>query len=159
MQKHSTESMNDTFQKLNEKADILYHFVLLYSDYINQTRDYGTNQELTLTEAHMLLTIEKTPDITVTELAEIWNRTKGAISQTVTRLENKGLIIREKREGNKKTTYLKPTKEGQKINQLHKIYDIKEITETTGELLKTCDLEEIDTFYKVLEAYIDILKK
>ena len=73
-------------------------------------------------EVHLLTAIEENPGTTVTELAEIWNRTKGAICQTVTRLEKAGYVLRRKEGGDTKTVHLYPSEEGIKLSKAHKAY-------------------------------------
>ncbi|WP_260399874.1 helix-turn-helix domain-containing protein [Peribacillus simplex] len=50
-----------------------------------------------MVEVHTLTVIEENPGITVTEVALEWNRTKGPVSQIITKLEKRSLIIRKKR--------------------------------------------------------------
>ncbi len=151
-------SMNDIFQKLNDKANLLYKFVMLYSDYVAENQDYGTGELINMVEVHTLTAIEDNPGINVSELALMWNRTKGAISQTVTKLEKKGYIERRKQEGNAKTVMLFPTEKGVRLSQAHKRYDSVEVSKTMNELLRAgCTMEEIDAFFSVIVKYIGIL--
>ncbi len=88
----------------------------------------------------------------------MWNRTKGAISQTATKLEKKGYIQRRKQDGNAKTVMLFPTEKGIRLSQAHKRYDAIEVSKTVDELLRAgCTPEELDTFFKVVTKYIEIL--
>ena len=65
-----------------------------------------------MVEVHTLTIIEENPGITVTEVTLEWNHTKGAVSQTITKLENRGLIVRNKAENNaKKYIYMLLKKE------------------------------------------------
>ncbi len=155
----TTENIETTFGRLSEKADMLYFFVALYSNYIGKLRHYGVGPELTMTEAHMLNSIALTPGTTVTELAHRWERTTGAVCQVLSKLDRKGLITRKKAEGNSKTVHLYPSELGQTVNRAHMMYDIADITETTQELLKSCTMDEINTFYKVLGIYLELVRK
>ena len=65
-----------------------------------------------MVEVHTLTIMEENPGIIVTEVALEWNHTKGAVSQTITKLENRGLIVRNKAENNaKKYIYMLLKKE------------------------------------------------
>ncbi len=150
---YSDEDIQTTFQRLNKKADILYRFVLLYSDYINRPHDYGNGQVMSMTEAHILSAIDRSPGITVTELAKIWNRTKGAVSQTVSRLERRGLVKKEQKEDNRKTILLYTTEKGRQCSLAHELYDIRGLTGILENLSRHCTMEEINAFYKVAEVY------
>nr|WP_242972005.1 MarR family transcriptional regulator [Haloimpatiens massiliensis] len=99
------------------------------------------------------------PGTTVTELSKYWNRTKGAISKTVSRLVERGFVTRYQKEDNAKTILLKVTEEGLKLSQAHKLYDTIDIAKTLDDLLKKCTIEDIDSFYKVIDTYIELIKK
>lgn len=141
------------YAHLSPRADKLYKFVMVYAEYINEARDYGTGQLINMVEVHTLTMIEDQPGITISELARLWNRTKSAISQNIKKLEAKGLVYRARDESDGKVFHLYPTEEGVRLSTAHKLYDNMDIMQTQNDLLKTCTIEEIDTFYKVLDAY------
>ena len=89
--------IDETYTLLNGRHNILYQFVMRYDDYIYNTHDYGTGDALTMIESHTLSFIDDHPGTTVTELASFWSKTKGAISQIVSRLERYGLIEKKKK--------------------------------------------------------------
>lgn len=151
------EKINEMYARLSLRADILYHFVTAYSNYIHQSRDYGTGQTINMAEIHILTLIEDKPGITTNELAQIWQCTKAAVSQNVKKLEQKKLVYRVQEETNKKMFHLYTTEEGSDLSLAHKKFDVADIVETKKELLQYCTEQEIDTFYKVLEIYHKIL--
>ncbi|WP_174229157.1 hypothetical protein [Bacillus tequilensis] len=72
---------NANYHELNEKANIIYEFVMMkYNNYIKTARDYGTGGIIHMVEVHTLTVIEENLGITVTEVALKWNRTRGALS-------------------------------------------------------------------------------
>jgi DNA-binding MarR family transcriptional regulator len=151
------DSMIDaTFQLLNSRHNNIYKFVMLYSDYINTPHDYGTHT-LSMTEAHVLTYIEEHPGTTITDLAKYWEKTKGALSQTVSRLVSKGLVYRSKAIDNAKNVLLYVTEEGLKTSKAHKLYDTLAISKTLEDLSKYCTPEEIDAFYKVIAIFTTLL--
>lgn len=150
--------IDETFHTLNERHNSIYQFVMRYNDYIISTHDYGLGILLSMIEAHTLTYIEENPGITVTELASYWNKTKGALSQTVSRLSDKGLVTKEKKEGNAKNVLLYATDIGVKLSKAHKLYDTIDIAKTMGELKKECSPEEIDNFYKVISVYNKVIQ-
>ncbi|RGY96192.1 MarR family transcriptional regulator [Clostridium sp. AM58-1XD] len=152
-------TLEDLTKNLVVKADLLYKFVLLYSNYLSSSKDYGTGNMVSMVEVHTLTQIYDNPGITVTQLANYWRRTKSAVSQTVGKLESRGLITRTVSENNKKVYELYVTEEGRKLSAAHKAYDLVEISHTLEDLLKTCTYDEIDTFYKVLESYIHLFEE
>lgn len=150
-------SMGEVTQCIIKEADVLYEFVLKYAASMNLAQDYGTGDMLNMVEAHLLTYIEEHPGITGSELAKLWNRTKGAISQQVKKLVDRGFVVRSKQPGNDKNILLHVTEKGRSISLAHKMHDYAEITSTLQTLLKTCTLDEVQTFYKVVGAYVDIL--
>lgn len=149
--------VDQTFQVLNDRHNIIYEFVMRYNDYIYAEHDYGNGDPLTMIEAHTLTYIEDHPGATVTELTNYWHKTKGAISQIVSRLESIGLVKKTKKEGNAKNVCLYVTECGFQTSRSHKLYDTLDITKTLGEIQKECTPAEIDTFYKVIGVYYDVI--
>lgn len=151
--------VDQTFQVLNDRHNIIYEFVMRYNDYIYAEHDYGNGEPLTMIEAHTLTYIEDNPGTTVTELTNYWHKTKGAISQIVSRLEDMGLVRKTKKEGNAKNVCLYVTECGFQTSRSHKLYDTLDITKTLSEIQKECTPAEIDTFYKVIRVYYDVICK
>lgn len=157
---NDTESviLRDTkYHELDAKANIIYKFVMTYNDYIKTAHDYGTGEVINMVEVHTLTVIEENPGITVTEVALEWNRTKGAVSQIIAKLEKRGLIIRKKESGNAKNVHLYVTDRGELLSKAHKAYDIKELTWADKTLHNSFTTEEIDVFYKVMQQYTELL--
>ncbi|WP_235332679.1 hypothetical protein [Paenibacillus polymyxa] len=59
---------DDKYHELDNKASIIYKFVMTYSDYIKAIRDYGTGEEINMVEVHTLTMIEENPGITAAKL-------------------------------------------------------------------------------------------
>ena len=152
-----TDTENSQLETLNTKANILYKFVMLYNDYIKTARDYGTGEIINMVEVHILTKIEENPGITVTEVALMWNRTKGAVSQIVSKLEKRGLIERRKERGNAKNVHLYVTDKGEILSKAHKAYDIQELNWADKTLHTDFTSQEIDTFYKVMQRYNELM--
>lgn len=144
------------YAQLSPRADLVYSFVTVYDAYINEPRDYGTGLLINMVEVHTLTMIADAPGITVSELSKMWSRTKGAVSQNVTKLEKKGLVFRRRDESNAKIIHLYVTEEGEKLSTAHKMYDNVDIMQTQRDLLKSCTIEEVDAFFKVLDAYLKL---
>lgn len=151
--------IDQTFHALNERHNNIYQFVIQYNEYILSSHDYGEGIPLTMIEAHTLTYIEEHPGVTVTELSKYWNKTKAALSITVSHLTDLGLVQKMKHEGNAKNICLYPTEIGIRLSKAHKLYDTLDITKTMGELQKECTVEEIEAFYKVISVYNKIISK
>lgn len=149
--------INATYHHLNSRHNNIYQFVMKYNDYIISQHDYGTGIYVSMTEAHTLTYIEDNPGTTITELAQHWSKTKSALSQTVSKLVDKGLVYRHKTETNAKTVLLYVTEDGRKLSKEHKLYDTITISKTLEDISKHCTAEEIDAFYKVIGIFAKLL--
>ncbi len=69
-------------------------------------------------EVHLMLVIKKGMDTNATEIAKLLGLTKGAISQTLSRLENKGIIRKTKDPQNKNELNLTLTPFGEQAYQV-----------------------------------------
>lgn len=151
--------ISQAFQALNDRHNVIYEFVMRYTDYIYAEHDYGDGRCLTMVEVHTLTYIEDHPGTTVTELTAYWHKTKGMISQIVSRLVSLGLVTKTKKGGTGKNVYLRVTPAGLQVSRSHKLYDILDITKTLSQIQRECSPEEIDTFYKVLSVYYRVIAK
>ena len=150
--------VDETYRALNTRYDNIYHFVMNYSDYIYASHPYGGAEPMSMIEVHTLSYIEDHPGVTPTELVKFWNKTKGAISQILARLTDRGLIEKRKLPDNAKTLHLFVTEEGARISQAHKRFDIQDITRTVLALEEHLTVQELETFYKVLAVYNQVIR-
>lgn len=58
--------------------------------------DFGVGMKLHPAEIHMVTTVDTMSGVGVTDLAEVFGVTKGAVSQQVAKLVKKGLLIKSK---------------------------------------------------------------
>ena len=151
-------SVNNLFSQLNEKANLVYKFAMLYNDYMSEKHDYGTGQLINMVEVHTLTAIEENPGITVSQLASMWRRTSSALSQTVKKLEQKGYVVRVKDPANARNVQLNVTPQGKALSLAHKTYDAMDVTCTLHDLTRECTPEEVDCFFKVIEYYTKLLE-
>jgi DNA-binding MarR family transcriptional regulator len=152
-------SIDEQFRHLNINHNNIYQFVMLYYNYILAKHDYGTGDLVTMIESHTITYIEEHPNTTVSELSVFWDKSKGAISQTVSRLEERGFINKSYSADNAKSVLLNVTESGRKLSQVHKLYDTIDIAKTLDDLLQKCSIDEINSFFKVIKEYIVLLKR
>lgn len=155
---NNNHSIDEQFKTLNTRHNNIYQFVMLYYNYIISKHDYGTGESVSMIEAHTITYIEENPGTTVSDLASYWNRTKAALSQTVSKLVDKGFIEKIQSEKNKKTYLLYVTDKGLELSRAHKLYDTIDIAKTMGQLLEKCSPEELESFFKVIDEYIILIK-
>ncbi len=86
-----SQSINDLFQPLYQRASNIYTFVALRNQADEISRDYGTGELSNMTEAHLVIDICDHEGATVTELAEMSCRTKSAISQIIAKIEKRAI--------------------------------------------------------------------
>lgn len=151
----SEEVLQLTYNELNNEEKKVYRFVSVYQKLLNQHNSYGTDITLTVVEAHTLSEIDDTPGITVTQLAQHWYKTLGAISQTIRKLEEKGLIYKKQDKNNEKIMHLFVTDSGKQLSSSYKAYDIERIKSVHEELSVGYTEEELSGFYNILETYTD----
>lgn len=135
-----------------------YQFVMGYTNYILSEHDYGQGIPLTMIEVHTLTYIEDHPDVAITELSQIWHKTKSALSQVITHLEREGLLTKSRKEGNAREMRLELTELGRRMSRAHKRHDTEDIVRTTAELRRECTEAEVDAFYKVLSVYNSVME-
>ena len=111
--------------------------------------DYGVGKDLYHSERHLIEKIGDYPEKNITELAKFFGVTKGAISQTVKKLENKGIVTRYKGEKNEKEVFLKLTETGKSVYKKHKEHSQKSIMPLYEELKKYSD----DKVYFLIEMF------
>jgi DNA-binding MarR family transcriptional regulator len=146
-------------KQLLANSDRRYDFVETYNNYMKIARDYGTGETINMVEVHTLTLIEQNPGIMAKEVAAMWHRTKGAVSQTLAKLEKRGFIERCKAEGDGRNFHLYVTAAGQKLSKAHRNYDMTHLLYTDTTVHKTCTDEEIECFYKVLDQYTQAIKE
>ncbi|MCX6303130.1 MAG: MarR family transcriptional regulator [Bacteroidia bacterium] len=101
--------MNSELQLLIDQFLKILH---LYSVISRKPVDYGTGDLLYFTEIHTITTVGKNREINMTHLAEKMGVTRGAISQTIRKLESKNLVFKSN-SNNKKEFNLKLSEKGQ----------------------------------------------
>lgn len=104
----------------DELENSLYAVIALLSRQAGKKQDYGLAYPLYTSEIHIIHLIGKYNGISPLKLSEELNITKGAVSQTLTKLEKKGMIKRERtgESVNRVLVYL--TEEGQQVFEQHR---------------------------------------
>jgi len=92
-------------------------------------------------ERHMLDKAGENPGINVTEFARVVGVTKGAVSQVIKKLENKGLVRRYKKGNNDKEVFIDLTEKGEQVCEERKRINRETIREISEELRRYSDDE------------------
>lgn len=81
--------------------------------------DFGIGMELYPAEIHMLTAVDMRGSTGVTELAEDLGVTKGAVSQQISKLVNKGLLTKESDPDNRSRVRIMTTEKGHEASDNH----------------------------------------
>ncbi|MFH2099428.1 MAG: MarR family transcriptional regulator [Pseudomonadota bacterium] len=111
--------MSPSRENLTELRQIFFRVVNKVSHATRRPLDYGTGVLLHPSQMHVIERVGESPGISITELARVLGITKGAVSQTVKKLEEMGMVARYKQENNAKNVLLKLGKKGEKTFEAH----------------------------------------
>jgi DNA-binding MarR family transcriptional regulator len=101
-------------QDLLSILDLFNRILHTYTVIDKKPKNFGNGDLLFVSEVHTIYLVGKNPEINVTNLAELLGITKGAISQTVSRLARKDYLLKYKVRNHKEVN-LKLTEKGQQI--------------------------------------------
>ena len=143
---------------LERRAEIIYAFLDAYTAFRNVPKDYGTGENFTMTQIHLLDYIDKNPGSTITDIAAGYRKSKGLVSQMSTAFERMGYLVRMADPQDAKKQRLFLTREGKQLNDTHLHYDVVHRIADYRYLRQSCSREEIDHFYKVMEIFTERIK-
>lgn len=115
------------------------------------TMDYGTGEQYTALEAHLVSYIADHPNCTSSDIAKAWDRTRGAISQTIQKLKSRGLIDGRADPENKKRIFLYLTPKGKLLDAKHREGDSDFWRSMLDNLEQTFSPQEVDKAFAVLD--------
>ena len=130
-------------------SELSYRWQQVANDCAKQLVDYGTGELYTSSEVHLVTRIDKNPGITVTKIAEDTLRTKSAVSQMVSKLEQKGLVVRAKNPQNTKQQLLYVTPKGLELSKCHQAYD--DTSEHINDLIQIFGIDTMEKFIDIIE--------
>ena len=142
-----------------ETHRMLEDFIITCSPWNKGQHDYGNKHMMNFTEAHTLQHIIEHPGLIASDIADYWGFTLCAASKIVSSLHAKGLVKKEKEEGNQKNLYLIPTELGLECNQLHQGFDKEYYTILINTLSTIHSKEELDIFFLVMPSYINCARQ
>ncbi|MEI2316284.1 MarR family transcriptional regulator [Bacillus paramobilis] len=106
---------------MNKEEQVMNGFRELYNKlvWLNKDKMEEGLKGFKSSEVHCIEFIENNADSNVTQLAEAFYVTRGAISRMTKKLINKGLIESYQKSENKKEIYFRLTKQGKEIYKIH----------------------------------------
>jgi DNA-binding MarR family transcriptional regulator len=123
----------------------------------NAPKDHGTGEMYTSSELHMLKYIVDHPGVTATDTAHDWNKTRGAATQMLSKLERKELLRRGDDPYNNKKVLYYATEKGLYLNEKHREYDTINFGKTYKKLVNQFSEKDVETTIEVIRAYGNLL--
>ncbi len=144
---------NKTERSLVEKAATHYRYCQIYAEYYKQSLDYGTGETYSSAELQAVLQIHTTPGITITEIARYGARTKSAVSQIMTKLENRELIFRQKT--TQRGVGLFVTDKGRELCEAYQKFIEKNLSGILADCEERFGKDTMDNFYEIMHSVIN----
>lgn len=135
-------------------ADLEYCYCQSNAELYKQLTDYGTGELFASAEVHTISYIEEHPGTTVTAIARRNGRSKSAVSQVVSKLEQKGLIRREHAAKNGRFTGLYVTAKGLQLSKAHKAFDLGYMGPQLNDMIALFGVEAVEHFYQIMEHMV-----
>jgi DNA-binding MarR family transcriptional regulator len=107
----------ETRTLLNQVLKEMFHRLLRLQD---KSVSQSANANLSRTEMHALESIQDCPGATLTQIAEMLGVTKATVSVSVNRLVDKGFLVKNKMEDDKRKSALQLTDKGEECCKKHK---------------------------------------
>lgn len=146
-------SVSDEITKMIELLYTMDRIILAMQ---KKPHDYG-GELLHANEAHTLKAIAQDEGISQTELSELMFRTKGATSVVVDKLVEKGLVRRERVDGDQRRYLLTLTEKGWAVHRAHLDYDDRHVQKAGREV--GLSVEELETANRALERITQFYAK
>ncbi|MCD4677239.1 MAG: MarR family winged helix-turn-helix transcriptional regulator [Desulfobacula sp.] len=132
--------------------------VKLNNEFEKKSHDFGIGDKLYNSEIHMIEVIGENENLSATDIADFFGITKGAVSQTLKKLDKKGLIIKNRAPENASKFILDLTAKGKSV-----FYEHLHWHETMDNGFKKAfygmDIEILESMAKFLNKFEMFLKK
>ncbi|ADY21738.1 MarR family transcriptional regulator [Bacillus paranthracis] len=139
---------------MNKEEQVMNGFRELYNKlvWLNKDKMEEGLKGFKSSEVHCIEYIENNADSNVTQLAEAFYVTRGAISRMTKKLIQKGLIESYQKSENKKEIYFRLTEQGKEIYKIHEDLH-KEFQERDKVVFEQVTEEEFDSIISFVEKY------
>ncbi|AUB64389.1 TPA: MarR family transcriptional regulator [Bacillus thuringiensis] len=139
---------------MNKEEQVMNGFRELYNKlvWLNKDKMEEGLKGFKSSEVHCIEYIENNADSNVTQLAEAFYVTRGAISRMTKKLIQKGFIESYQKSENKKEIYFRLTEQGKEIYKIHENLH-KEFHERDKAVFEQVTKEEFDSIIRFVEKY------
>lgn len=131
-----------------------YRLINLYNTQSKKPHTYGDGLILYPAQSHMIEIIGDSEGITLTEIAAEYRITKGAVSQIVSFLCDKGLVIKKSSGTGGRTTGLFLSEDGRRIREEHRERH-REMVEKVSAIMERIPPDTLD----ILSDVADIIEE
>lgn len=151
--------MNDNeYKAVLELRNEISKLVNQYNKLENMPFDTGLGDYLFPSEFNMIEAIHMNKGGTVTELCIYFGITKGAVSQTITKLINKGYVSKTRSLSNKKELIIELTQKGILASDRHDQFH-RRMDEEMAEYIKTIPADKLQDFKQMLSLISQHIEK
>ena len=139
---------------MNKEEQVMNGFRELYNKlvWLNKDKMEEGLKGFKSSEVHCIEYIENNANSNVTQLAEAFYVTRGAISRMTKKLIQKGLVESYQKSENKKEIYFKLTEQGKEIYKIHENLH-KEFQERDKAVFEQVTEEEFNSIISFVEKY------
>ncbi|WP_212936026.1 MarR family transcriptional regulator [Bacillus hominis] len=139
---------------MNKEEQVMNGFRELYNKlvWLNKDKMEEGLKGFKSSEVHCIEYIENNADSNVTQLAEAFYVTRGAISRMTKKLIQKGLIESYQKSENKKEIYFRLTEQGKEIYKIHEDLH-KEFQDRDKAVFEQVTDEEFESIISFVEKY------
>ena len=139
---------------MNKEEQVMNGFRELYNKlvWLNKDKMEEGLKGFKSSEVHCIEYIENNADSNVTQLAEAFYVTRGAISRMTKKLKQKGLVESYQKSENKKEIYFRLTEQGKEIYKIHENLH-KEFQERDKAVFEQVTEEEFNSIISFVEKY------
>lgn len=144
---------------MNKEEQVMNGFRELYNKmvWLNKDKMEEGLKGFKSSEVHCIEYIENNADSNVTQLAEAFYVTRGAISRMTKKLINKGLIESYQKSENKKEIYFKLTEQGKEIYKIHEELhnEFRQRDKAVFEQVTEAEFDSIINFVEKYSRHLD----
>lgn len=138
----------------SEMTSLMERVIHKYTQWEDKKRTYGTDLPLSKAEIHTIAAVGSHPNINITSLAERLGITKGAASQMIYKLVDKGIVEKKVSPDSDTEVVLNLTENGMINYKAHEEYH----RQTNDKAMKL--LEDMpDPFYQYMLEYFSAFEK
>ena len=134
-----------------------YKLINSYNRKTAKPKQYGTDDLLYPAEVHILDVIGNHENATVTELAEMFGITKGAVSQTISKLTQKQLVEKTPSESEKNVVHISLSEKGRAVYEYHRNMH-SEVKKKIDGIIGSLSPEGLSAFKEIISIFDDMLE-